>query len=91
MLYNLSRLPTLFKWMDFVLKGKAIRFRNPYAITVEENKENNTYVVNLYYPFLKITLIFDEKGDVIDYEETYITDLLNVLNDIYGELYNLAK
>jgi len=90
-LYNLTRLTTFFKWTDFMLGEKAIRFREPLAVTAELNKDEKTYVVNLYYPFLKITLIFNENGDIIDYEVIDITDLIAALNDIYGELYNLAR
>jgi hypothetical protein len=90
-LYNLVRATTFFKWTDFVKDNKAIRYKEPLVVTVEKNKDNNTYVVNLYYPFLKVTLLFNENGDIIDYEVTDITDILNALNDIYGELYNLAR
>jgi len=90
-LYDLVKSVSFFKWTEYVAGKKAIRYKEPLVITAEKNKDNNSYVVNLYYPFLKVTLYFNETRDLIDYEVTDITDLITTLNDIYGELYNLAR
>jgi hypothetical protein len=88
-LYNLVRAVSFFEWTDFIKDKKAIRYREPLAVTVEKNEDNNGYIVNLHYPFLKITLYFNENGDIIDFSVTDVTDLLNALNDIYDELRKL--
>ena len=88
-LYNLSRLPALMRWMDFLLERKAIRFRKPTAVTVEKNEDDNTYEVNLHYPFMRITLIFDDKGELRDFYVIDIADLIEALGDIHDELRKL--
>jgi hypothetical protein len=82
---------SFFKWTDFIKDKKAIRFRNPMAVTVEKDEINNIYIVNLYYPFIRVTLYFDDKGELIDFNAIDIADLIEALNDIHDELRKLEE
>ena len=90
-LYNLVHKVSFFKWTDYVTDKKAIRFKEPLAITAEKSEDNKTYIVNLYYPSLRVTLYFNENSDFIDYEVTDILDVYNMLLSIYDELHRLAR
>jgi len=90
-LYDLVNIVSALKWRDYTTSKKAIRFKQPLVITAEKNEDNKTYIVNLYYPFLRVTLYFNEIRDLIDYEITDILDVYNTLLGIYDELHRLAR
>jgi hypothetical protein len=80
---------TTYEPTNFKTNNKAIRFKRPLVATAEKVEVNNTYTVNLYYPFFVVTLRFDANGDFIDYEVTDVLDVINALLYIYDELRKL--
>jgi len=78
-------------WNYVENSNAALYFREPLAIRVTKSNDNHTYVLELYYSLFKIVLTLDENGNVISHDVVDIADLINALNDIYGELYNIAR
>ena len=91
---KLEALAKMFKYKlwNYIENGNtALYFREPLAIKVTRNNDNHTYTVELYYSLFKIILTLDENENIINQNIVDIQDLITALNDIYGELYNLAR
>jgi len=91
---KLESLAKMFKfkaWNYYENGNTALYFSEPLAIRVTRNNDNYTYTVELYYSLFKIILTFDENENMISHDVIDIQDLIATLNDIYGELYNLAR
>ena len=90
-LENLAKMFKFKVWNYVENSNAALYFREPLAIRVTKSNDNHTYIVELYYSLFKIVLTLDENGNVIRQDVIDIGDILATLNDIYGELYNLAR
>ena len=91
----LARWHSNYAWTHVEAGNIAVSYKNPMLIKAEEEEKDKTYIVTIYYPFVKIILKTTKEGEVLDCKVIDFEDMLNeikdILNDIYGELYNLAR
>lgn len=90
-LYDITKMFKFGAW-NYVENGNtALLLGKPLAIRVTNNSDNHTYTVELYYPLFKVILTLDENENIISQDIVDLQDLIAILYDIYGELYNLAR